>query len=147
VAYAIQVVFDCRNPDRLARFWAVALGYEIPGPPPGYATWEELLRAMNVPQEFWTARSAVEDPAGAGPRIYFQRVPEEKTVKNRVHLDIRVGGREGSPEERRGRIDEHVQRLLAAGGSIDHVVEGDELDPTAYYVVMRDPEENEFCVT
>jgi len=147
VTYAVQVVFDCKDPVRLAEFWALALGYEIPGPPHGYATWEDLLQEMDVPKEMWNARSAVEDPSGAGPRIYFQRVPEDKVVKNRLHLDIRVGGREGSREDKRRRIDEHVERLVTAGAAIDHTVESDELDPCACYVVMRDPEGNEFCVT
>lgn len=147
MAYPVQIVFDCKDPALLAEFWALALGYEIPGPPPGYSSWEDLLRQMHVPEDMWNARSAVEDLAGAGPRIFFQRVPEDKVVKNRVHLDLRVGGREGTPEERRQKIDAHVQLLIAAGGTLDHVVHADELDPSTYFVVMGDPEGNEFCVT
>lgn len=147
MAFPVQVVFDCADPGRLASFWAVALNYEVPGPPPGYETWEDLLRAMHVPEDQWNARSAVEDPAGAGPRIFFQQVPEEKVVKNRMHLDIRVAMRGGRPEERRAQIDAHVARLKEAGGSVVRVVEGDMVDPTSYFVVMQDPEGNEFCVT
>jgi hypothetical protein len=78
-----------------------------------------------------------------GPRLYFQRVPEDKTAKNRVHLDVRVAGREVRGEERKRLVSEHVERLVQAGGSLawtNDDVRGDS-------IVMRDPEGNEFCVT
>ncbi len=143
MATAFQVTFDCADPDRLARFWASALHYAIPDPPDGFATWEDLLRDQNVPEDQWNSASALEDPEGIGPRIYFQRVPEGKTAKNRVHLDVNVGGGRKTPiEERRGRVDAEVVRLMAVGATkVGPVDERGE-----YWVVMQDPEGNEFCL-
>jgi hypothetical protein len=143
-----QVVMDCADPDRLARFWSVALGYVIPDPPDGHATWEDFLRSAGVPESEWGAASAVEAPpdeAGpAFPRIYFQRVPETKVVKNRVHLDLNVGGGRSVPlEERRRRVDAEVGRLKGLGASDARgAMEKDD----EYWVRMQDPEGNEFCV-
>jgi hypothetical protein len=143
VATSIQVVFDCADPDRLARFWAGALGYRPQDPPQGYGSWEEFLSAIGVPEEDRNSASAIVDPDGAGPRIYFQRVPEPKTVKNRVHLDLNVGGpRDAPPEERRRRVDGEVERLVAVGATRLWAVE----ERGEYWVVMQDPEGNEFCV-
>jgi hypothetical protein len=75
------------------------------------------------------------------PRTYFQRVPEGKTVKNRLHLDLNIGGGQGTPlEERRRRVDAEVERLLAAGATRLGAIE----DNGEYFVAMRDPEDNEF---
>lgn len=141
---AFQVTFDCANPDRLARFWAIALGYRIPDPPGGFETWQAFLEAQGVPREQWDAASACEDPEGHGPRLYFQRVPEGKVAKNRVHLDVNVGGGRSAPmEERRQRVDAEAERLMREGAT---VVEprGNAFDE--YWVVMQDPEGNEFCL-
>jgi len=138
----IQVVFDAADPDKLAEFWALALGY-IPEPPPeGFATWEDFARSIGMPEERFGDQAAVVDPDGAGPRVYFQRVPEGKTAKNRVHLDVRVAGPDVRGEERARRIEEHVTRLTEAGAS----VAWREKDIRGSSVVMRDPEGNEFCV-
>jgi hypothetical protein len=140
----IQVVIDCTDPARLAEFWASALYYEVQSPPDGFESWHEALQAWGVPESDWNSASAVVDPDGTGPRIYFQRVPEPKTVKNRVHLDIHAGGgHDASPEERRGRVDTEVERLQSQGASVIRVVE--ERDER--WVVMADPEANEFCVS
>jgi hypothetical protein len=138
-----QVTFDCADPDRLARFWSTVLDYRIPDPPEGFGTWEDFLRERGIPQDQWNAASALEDPAGVGPRIYFQRVPEPKTLKNRVHLDVNVGGGRKTPiDERRRRIEAEVARLGAAGASkVGPMSQHDE-----YWVVMQDPEGNEFCL-
>ncbi|MBI2237310.1 MAG: VOC family protein [Actinobacteria bacterium] len=143
MATPVQVVIDCTDPDRLARFWATALGYVLQPPPEGFASWEEALTAWGVPESEWSSRSAVVDPDGAGPRVYFQRVPEPKVVKNRVHLDLNAGGgSETPPGERRRRVMAEVERLVAAGATVfREVEEGDE-----HWVVMQDPEGNEFCV-
>jgi hypothetical protein len=142
---AFQVVIDCADPDRLSRFWASALGYKMQDPPEGHATWEDFLLAMNVPQEKWNAQGAVVDPDGKGPRIYFQRVPEPKTLKNRIHLDLNVGGGPGaSMDERRKRIDAEVERLKGEGATVFRPGQVNEFDE--YWVVMQDPEGNEFCV-
>ena len=143
MATPIQVTFDCADPDRLATFWATALGYKKQDPPAGYATWPEFLAAQGVPEDQWNAASAIVDPEGIGPRIYFQQVPEPKTVKNRVHLDVNVGGGRDTPDdERRGRVNAEVERLIGAGATrLCACAEHGE-----YWVVMYDPEGNEFCL-
>ena len=85
----IQVTFDCAEPERVARFWCEVLGYVVPPPPEGFATWDDFDRSL--PPEDQGSAFACIDPSGAGPRLFFQRVPESKVVKNRLHLDVRVG--------------------------------------------------------
>jgi hypothetical protein len=82
------------------------------------------------------------DPAGEGPRLYFQRVPEAKTAKNRVHLDISVAGRHVRGEERKRLVSEHVERLYQAGASLAWRTD----DVRGSSVTLYDPEGNEFCV-
>jgi hypothetical protein len=143
VATRVQVVFDCADPNRLAHFWAEALGYKVQDPPEGFDSWEAFLREMKVPEEEWNSASAVVDPGGAGPRIFLQRVPEGKVVKNRVHLDLNVTGGPGEPlESRKSRVYAEMDRLVAAGAV--KVREVDE--PRGYCMVMQDPEGNEFCL-
>src|SRR5690625_3040326 len=97
----LQITFDARDPRGLSAFWREALGYVHPAPPgvelaPGadadltMAAWDEFLAVAGVPREQWNSSSALEDPEGTGPRIFFQQVPEAKTAKNRVHLDVRA---------------------------------------------------------
>jgi hypothetical protein len=139
----IQVTFDCADPGRLAEFWAEVLHYKVQDPPAGFDSWEAALESWGVPTEDWNSASAVVDPDGEGPRIFFQRVPESKTVKNRVHLDLHVSaGPTASPEERKGAIEPETERLIALGA--ERVEE--KLERNEYFVVMRDPEGNEFCV-
>ena len=139
----VQVVFDCADPDKVARFWAEALRYKIQDPPPGFDSWEAFLEAQGIPEKDWTSASAVIDPDGVGPRIYFQRVPEGKTVKNRVHLDLNVGGpRSAPPDERRRRVDAEVDRLVELGARKSRTVE----ERGEYFINMLDPEGNEFDV-
>jgi hypothetical protein len=143
MATGVQVVFDCADPNRLARFWAEALGYKLDDPPAGYQRWEDWLRDQGIPEERWNDASAVVDPDGAGPRIYFQRVPEPKTVKNRVHLDLNVTGGPSVPiEGRREQVEAEAERLTGIGATRLRAVE--ELG--VYWVVLHDPEANEFCV-
>jgi hypothetical protein len=143
VATSVQVTFDCVDPARMATFWAAALGYEVPGPPGDFATWPEFLTATGVPESMWNDFSAVEDPDGSGPRIFFQRVPEPKAIKNRLHLDVNLGGGRGVPEEEsRGRLAGEVERLVGLGAT---KVEEMELRGE-FWIVMRDVEDNEFCV-
>jgi hypothetical protein len=139
----VQVVFDAADPESLAGFWALALGYVMEPPPPGFATWEDFGRSIGLREDEFGDQAAVVDPAGEGPRLYFQRVPEGKTAKNRVHLDVRVAGRDVRGAERDGLIEEHVARLLDVGGTIAWRTS----DKRGSAVVMRDPEGNEFCVT
>ena len=140
---AVQFVIDCADPARLAVFWSTALGYVVQPPPPGFDSWEAFLTEMGVPESEWNSASAVIDPEGKGPRIFFQRVPEPKTVKNRVHIDLNVGGEHGTPfEERKERVDAEAARLAAVGATVVGPME----QRGEYWVVLRDPEGNEFCV-
>ena len=143
MAHSFQVTIDCADPDRLARFWAEALGYKIQDPPAGFATWPEFLTARGVPESEWNSASAIVDPDGRGGRIFFERVPEPKSVKNRVHLDVSVSGGLGTPlEERRQRVDAEVKRIVALGATAQGPME----KHGEYWVVMQDPEGNEFCL-
>jgi hypothetical protein len=143
MATAFQVTFDCADPDRLATFWAAALGYQKQDPPPGYATWPDFLAAQGIPEDQWDSASAIVDPAGAGARFFFQRVPEPKTAKNRMHLDVNVGGGLNTPvAERRVRVDAEAERLTGLGATRL----GAREQHGEYWVVLADPEGNEFCL-
>ena len=143
MATGVQVVFDCSDPARMASFWSAALHYRLQDPPAGFDSWPAWLTAQGIPESEWNSASAVVDPDGLGPRIYFQRVPEGKMVKNRVHLDLNVGGpRTAPPEERRRRIDAEVERLVALQARKVKTLE----ERGEYFVNMLDPEGNEFDV-
>ena len=148
-AHRMQVVIDCADPAALVRFWAVALGY-VPEPPPeGFADWTGYYLSIGVPPDELDPQGdncdRLVDPAGVGPRMWFQVVPERKSVKNRVHLDIAVsGGREVPFETRKERIDAKHAELLAAGGTTVHAHDQDV--GGHYAVTMQDPEGNEFCI-
>jgi predicted enzyme related to lactoylglutathione lyase len=117
---------DANDPQRLATFWATALGYVLE---PGYNDADG---------------ASIIDPHGVGPAIGFLRVPEGKTAKNRMHIDIRVAGE--PPWDMAARevlIRKKVAALIAAGGS---VVREEREDEHLGHVVMLDPEGNEFCV-
>jgi hypothetical protein len=143
-ATEVQIVFDCADLGAQAAFWAEALHYISPAPPPPHASWQDFLRAEGVPEESWNDANAVEDPDGNGPRLYFQKVPEGKVAKNRMHLDLNVGGGASVPlEERRKRVDAEVARLKALGATDER---GAMEKRGEYWVRMNDPEGNEFCV-
>lgn len=143
MATNVQIVFDCADPDKLATFWAEALHYKKQDPPEGFPSWDDFLRAEGIPESQWDSASAVVDPDGVGPRIFFQRVPEGKVVKNRVHLDLNVGGPRTRPhDERRLRIDAEVDRLVQLGARKSRAVE----ERGEYFINMFDPEGNEFDV-
>jgi catechol 2,3-dioxygenase-like lactoylglutathione lyase family enzyme len=140
---AVQVTFDCADPDAQARFWADVLGYDMQPPPPGFETWDAFLDANNVPAERRNDASACLDPEGVGPRLFFQKVPEGKAAKNRVHLDVRAApGLQG--EERMTTLEDEAARLVALGAT-----RGERFEPGgmgAGHIVMQDPEGNEFCL-
>jgi hypothetical protein len=130
-ATKVQIVFDCADPGAQAAFWAEALHYISPAPPPPHASWQDFLRAEGVPEESWNDANAVEDPDG-------------KVAKNRMHLDLNVGGGASVPlEERRKRVDAEVARLKALGATDER---GAMEKRGEYWVRMNDPEGNEFCV-
>ena len=132
----VQIVVDCRDPDFLAGFWAAALGYEKQW------SWDEsttqdMLEGGLEPERV-NSRCAVIDPAWRGMRIFFQRVSERKQIKNRLHLDLEVG------EE---RVEAMVEKLTALGATkIREVEDNFGPFPTEHWIVMQDPEGNEFCV-
>jgi len=143
MAAGVQVVIDCADPAQLALFWADALGYKVQDPPPGYASWQAFLEAHAVPESEWNSASAIVDPHGTGPRFYFQRVPEPKGVKNRLHVDLDVAGGLSTPlDERRARAHAESQRLQAVGAR--ELWTND--DWRGFSIVMQDPEGNEFCL-
>jgi Glyoxalase-like domain len=141
MAIGIQVTFDAAHPPTLGAFWAQALGYVEDSPPPGFATWDEALDAMGVPLDQRDSAYAVIDPDGVGPRLWFQKVPEPKTAKNRVHLDVNVAA--GMPrDERPDVVRARAKELEALGATRVHEME----ENGGFWVVMLDPEGNEFCV-
>ena len=138
------LTIDCAHPGTLAGFWSVALGYVEAPPPEGFDSWQEWFTRLGVPEDEWDDGAALADPDGVRPSISFLKVPEPKVVKNRVHLDVQVGGGRGVPwEVRWPRVTEAVERLTAAGATVIREV---AQDGQADHVVMADPEGNEFCV-
>ncbi|MYT12814.1 Glyoxalase-like domain-containing protein [Streptomyces sp. SceaMP-e96] len=146
----LQLSIDCSDPQKLVSFWAEALGY-VPEPPPGgHATWRAYWAETGVPEaELPTGAGetpeSIIDPAGRGPRVWFQPVPEPKAAKNRVHLDLKVGGGRDVPlAVRTQRVTAKVEQLAKAGATVLRIM--DEPDMGYYAVVLQDPEGNEFCV-
>ena len=143
----VQVVFDCRDPDGLAKFYANALRWKLQDPPEGFDSWEEALKAWHVPQEEWNSASAIVDPEGKGPRIYFQQMDTPKLGKNRLHIDINASGGMRVPfGERKEKVNMDVGRLVGLGAKKDHESQEGTGDLQEYCVIMKDPEGNEFCV-
>jgi hypothetical protein len=132
MAIPVQITVDARDPRRLAAFWAVALGYVLQPPLPGY-----LIRTGNAGEE--EQYTAIVDPTGMGPRVLFQRVPEPKTIKNRVHLDVNAGH---GATDRHTAVRAHCAQLVAAGATV--VREMNEVSGS--WMVLTDPEGNEFCL-
>ena len=107
-----ELIVDCADPDRLARFWAAALGWKRNDHPDG--------------------EIELSGPPGSGPSLLFLTVPEPKTVKNRLHIDVNPVGCER---------DEEVERLVALGATRVDIGQSEQT-----WVVLADPEGNEFCV-
>lgn len=134
-----QVTFDAADPHGLAAFWASVLGIEVED---NSEFVDQLVADGRVPAEdrvvidgrsAFRDVAACQDPRGVEPRLYFQKVPEPKTAKNRVHLDIHV-----EPD----RKADEVARLMNLGAELTST--HDDRGPLTY--VLRDPEGNEFCV-
>jgi len=137
----VQVTFDCAEPERVARFWCEVLGYVVPPPPEGFATWVDFDRAL--PPEVQGSAFACIDPTGVGPRLFFQCVPEGKVVKNRVHLDVRVGtGLVG--EQRLAGLEAECARLVRLGAERVRLLPAGGGNESC--LVMQDVEGNEFCL-
>ena len=148
----VQVTFDAHDPAAVSTFWRDVLGYVHPGPPgvdlpegaDPLAAWGDFLARIGVPEDQRNTRSAIEDPDGPGPRLFFQQVPEDKVVKNRLHLDVPVGGGREQPwDVRWPRVLAAATRLTAAGATVIRPVPA---DGTPDHLMMADPEGNEFCV-
>ena len=133
MARDIQVTFDAAFPRELGLFWARVLGYVEQPPPPGFESWDDALDAMGIDRSDPDRAFAVVDPEGVGPRLFFQRVPEPKSSKNRVHLDVRA-----APDE----LNARAAQLVALGAQL--LTEIDE--PGGHFITMLDPEGNEFCL-
>ncbi|MGN6522217.1 MAG: VOC family protein [Actinomycetes bacterium] len=135
MALSVQVTFDAADPEGLADFWCAVLGYRKDW------TWDEPTTQWmldgGLPKELVGARAAASDPDGVGPRLFFQRVSEPKTAKNRVHLDVRAS------EDK----DAAVARITALGATVlrDFTEQLGPL-PEERTIVMADPEGNEFCL-
>lgn len=141
-ARAFQVTFDAADPRLLGAFWIAALGYVEEAPPEGFDSWPAALSAWGLPPERQNDAYAIVDPAGSGPRIFIQKVPEPKTAKNRLHLDIRVSGVRGN-EGKASALAAETARLEALGGTRVEEVRNEH----DHFIVMQDPEGNEFCLT
>lgn len=148
----IQITFDAHDPRSLSTFWRDVLGYVHPAPPgvelsadaDPLAAWDEFLERTEVPEDQRNSASALEDPAGLGPRIFFQRVPEGKVAKNRVHLDVRTAS-DLRGEERMAALETECERLIGLGGI--RLERHEPHPPTSIgFIVMTDPEGNEFCL-
>jgi hypothetical protein len=138
----IQITFDANDPDKLAEFWAAAIGYTLQPPPVGFDSWDAFLTAHNIDWQPGQA-SAIVDREGNRPRIYFQRVPETKSAKNRVHLDINaVGRRDITADDRRALLETEAARIVGLGGRRVRFSEQDD----EIWMVMADPEGDEFCI-
>ncbi len=146
MSHGFQVTFDAHDPAALARFWVLALDYVEQPPPPGFESWEAFAIANHIPEEDWDDLAAAVDPDGKGPRLLFQKVPEGKTAKNRVHLDVNVTERGDELSSRKEKVEAHTARLLDAGATRLETFERVEEWGTEFWVVMQDPEGNEFCV-
>jgi len=141
-----QLTCDCADPDTMARFWAEALGFTLQEPPFGFDSWRAYWLSVGVPEdEVEDGYDSIVDTKGAGMRVWFQKVPEPKTVKNRMHFDLLVGGGRTVPiEERRARVRSEAQRLTALGAEV--IAEGDSPDIDHFFISMHDPEGNEFDI-
>ena len=138
---SLQIVFDANDVPRLVAFWEQALGYEVQPPPPEFETWEDFAQENGIPEEQWDGWGALIDPDGKRPRIFFQRVPEGKTAKNRLHLDVNVGeGLDG--EDRTTRVKQEADRLEELGATRQR----EAFERGEFWIVMQDPEGNEFCL-
>ena len=143
MAYEFQVAVDCADPHALADWWAETLGWRVE--PQDEAFIQRMISAGHATESdtkrhngalVWKDGAAIRHPEGlpGAPRVLFQLVPEAKSVKNRVHLDVRIGADD---------VDSAVAGLVARGATALH--RGQQGPHT--WVTLADPEGNEFCVS
>ncbi|MGH8895035.1 MAG: VOC family protein [Actinomycetes bacterium] len=142
-----QLTIDANNPGSLARFWAQALGYQPQPPAEPDTTWNEHY--LNRLGEEAVFDDRIFDPAGLRPPIWFQEVPETKAGKNRIHLDLYPTGRDNALllDRRIEIVEAKVAEMVGLGASIERRTRHDAPDDPVYYVIMHDPEGNEFCIS
>ncbi|MDQ3735579.1 MAG: VOC family protein [Actinomycetota bacterium] len=138
MAHSFQISFDADDPPALASFWAIALGYIQQPPPDGFDSWPAFVESVGLPVDEADRFAALIDPEGRGSRLFFQQVPEGKQAKNRLHLDVNVGTRGGDWD----KVEAHAALLRDAGATIV----GERTDEMSRWIVMLDPEGNEFCL-
>jgi hypothetical protein len=143
MAYEFQVTVDCADPHTLADWWAETLGWQVE--PQDEAFIRRMISAGNATDGdttrhngalVWRTGSAIRHPGGLerAPRVLFQLVPEAKTVKNRMHLDVRIGA--GDVESAAAALIDRGARFLHRASQGPHS-----------WVTLADPEGNEFCVS
>jgi Glyoxalase-like domain len=141
-----QLTIDANDPARLARFWARALGYQPAPPTEPATTWHAHYRGRLGEEAAFDDR--LFDPAGLRPPIWFQQVPEAKAGKNRLHLDLYPTGRDRAlaMERRVELVEAKVAELVGLGAGVERRTREDAPGDPVYFVVLHDPEGNEFCV-
>jgi len=141
-----QLTIDANDPVVLARFWAQALGYQPVPPTEPATTWHALYHARLGEEAAFDDR--LFDQAGLRPPIWFQQVPEVKADKNRLHLDLYPTGRDNALAMKRRIeiVEAKVAELIGLGASVERRTRHDDTKDQTYFVVMHDPEGNEFCV-
>jgi hypothetical protein len=146
MAVPYQLVIDCTSPEPLAHFWAEALHYVIEPAPPGFDSWDDFYRSIGLPEDdLGIGDDRIADPNGEGPSIWFQVVPERKSIKNRIHIDVEASGDRDTPLElRRERVEAEAERLVSLGATRLQTIDEEGLDH--YAVAMADPEGNEFDI-
>ncbi len=141
-----QLTIDANDPALLAGFWARALGYQAAPPAEPETTWHAHYRGRLGEDAAFDDR--LFDPAGLRPPIWFQKVPETKAGKNRLHLDLYPTGRDRAlaMDRRIEIVEAKVAELVGLGASLERRTQEDDPEDPVYFVVMHDPEGNEFCV-
>jgi hypothetical protein len=131
------VTIDCRHPTSLASFWCEVLGYIEDPPPAGYQSWRDYDAVNGISVAEADSGCTIIDPDANLPRIYFQQVPEAKSGKNRVHLDVVA-----SDQHRWTDVTAAAARAVELGGTV--LRESD--DAADRFITLADPEGNEFCL-
>lgn len=129
MARIANITFTCADPAALCSFWVEALGYEVQEAPPEFM--ELWLAAGRDPN----GAAAAVDPAGVGPRLFFNKDEKTETTSIPIHLDLAVEDREAE-----------VERLVGLGASVVETKERTTGEWVETWTVMRDPEGNGFCV-
>ena len=133
----IELTMDCADAAGLAEFWKGAVGYAETPPPAPYTSQAEYIEASIDPEDDDGLRVRwLSDPDKVAPNLCLLEVPEPKTVKNRLHMDLNVAG-EGTPDEQWEHIKDVAARLEGRGATV--LAEYDH-----HHVAMADPEGNEF---